>query len=76
MTTAGQSPEANVKLHEIFRLKEHPRICERRLPVSFGSAPPTASGWKSTLDWPAFKAAVYPKLKPALQKRYPTQTWI
>ena len=31
---------------------------------------------RKTLDWPAFKAAVYPKLKPALQKKFPANTWI
>ena len=29
-----------------------------------------------TLDWPAFKAGVYPKLKPALQKKFPSNTWV
>src|SRR5205823_6995817 len=28
-----QSPELQVKLHECFQLKEHPHICEKKLPV-------------------------------------------
>jgi len=70
------SPEANVKLHEIFRLKEHPRICEGRLPVKLWLCAPDGKRLESTLDWPAFKAAAYPKLKPALQKKYPSNVWI
>ena len=70
------SPEANVKLHEIFRLKEHPRICEGRLPVKLWLCAPDGKRLESTLDWPAFKASVYPKLKPALQKKFPANTWI
>jgi ATP-dependent helicase HrpB len=70
------SPEANVKLHEIFRLKEHPRVCEGRLPVKLWLCAPDGKRLESTLDWPAFKAAAYPKLKPALQKKYPANVWI
>ena len=70
------SPEANVKLHEIFRLPGHPRICEGRLPVRLWLCAPDGKRLDSTLDWPAFKASVYPKLKPALQKKFPGNTWI
>jgi ATP-dependent helicase HrpB len=70
------SPEANVKLHEVFRLKEHPQICEGRLPVRLWLCAPDGKRLESTLNWPAFKAAVYPKLKPALQKKFPANVWI
>ncbi len=70
------SPEANVKLHEILRLEQHPRLCEGRLPVKLWLCAPDGKRLESTLDWPAFKAAVYPKLKPALQKKFPGNTWI
>jgi len=70
------SPEANVKLHEIFRLTDHPRICEGRLPVRLWLCAPDGKRLDSTLDWPSFKAAVYPKIKPGLQKKFPGNTWI
>jgi ATP-dependent helicase HrpB len=70
------SPEANVKLHEIFRLPDHPRICEGRLPVRLWLCAPDGKRLDSTLDWPSFKAAVYPKIKPGLQKKFPGNTWI
>ncbi len=70
------SPEANVKLHEIFRLPDHPRICEGRLAVRLWLCAPDGKRLESTLDWPSFKAAVYPKIKPGLQKKFPGNTWI
>ena len=70
------SPEANVKLHEIFRLKEHPHICEGRLPVKLWLCTPEGKRLESTLNWPAFKATAYPKLKPALQKKFPGNSWL
>ncbi len=71
-----KSPEANVKLHEILRLTEHPRICEGRLPVRLWLCAPDGQRLESTLNWPAFKASAYPKLKPALQKKFPANTWL
>ena len=70
------SPEANVKLHEIFSLREHPKICEGRLPVKFWLCTPDGKRLESTLNWPAFKAGAYQKLKPALQKKFPTILWV
>ena len=69
------SPEVNVKLHEIFRLKEHPRICEGRLPVKLWLCAPDGKRLEPTLDWPAFRLAGYPKIKPALQRKFPAITW-
>ena len=69
-------PELQVKLHECFALKEHPRICEGRLPVKIWLCAPDGKRLEATLDWPAFKANSYPKLKPALQKKYSGVTWI
>jgi ATP-dependent helicase HrpB len=70
------SPEVNVKLHEMFRMKEHPRICEGRLPVKLWLCAPDGKRIEATLDWPAFKATVYSKLKAGLQKKFSGNTWI
>ena len=64
-------PELQVKLHECFALKEHPRICEGKLPVKLWLCAPDGKRIESTLNWPAFRTNSYPKLKPALQKKYP-----
>jgi ATP-dependent helicase HrpB len=69
------SPEVNVKIHEIFRLKEHPRVCEGRLPVKLWLCAPDGKRLEPTLDWPAFRLASYPKIKPALQRKFPAITW-
>jgi ATP-dependent helicase HrpB len=68
-------PELQVKLQECFALKEHPRICEGRLPVKLWLCTPDGKRLESTLNWTAFKANNYPKLKPALQKKFPSAPW-
>jgi HrpA-like RNA helicase len=65
-----------MKLHECFALKEHPRICETKLPVKLWLCTPDGKRIDATLNWPAFKSAQYPKLKSALQKKYPGTTWL
>jgi ATP-dependent helicase HrpB len=69
-------PELQVKLTECFALKEHPRICENKLPVKLWLCAPDGKRIESTLNWPAFKTSSYPKLKPALQKKYPGTVWL
>ena len=69
-------PELQVKLHECFQLKEHPRVCEGKLPVKLWLCGPDGKRLESTVDWPAFKASNYPKLKPALMKKYPGMNWL
>jgi ATP-dependent helicase HrpB len=69
-------PELQVKLHECFPLKDHPRICEGKLPVKLWLCAPDGKRLEATLNWPAFKANDYPKLKLALQKKYVGVGWI
>jgi ATP-dependent helicase HrpB len=70
------SPEAQVKLQECFQLKEHPHICEGKLPVKLWLCAPDGKRIEATFNWPAFKANSYPKLKSGLQKKYPGIPWI
>ncbi|HVY68592.1 MAG TPA: ATP-dependent helicase C-terminal domain-containing protein [Verrucomicrobiae bacterium] len=72
----AEAPEAQVKLHECFALAEHPRICEGTMPVKLWLCSPDGKRLEPTLDWPKFKANQYPKLKPALQKKFPGQMWL
>jgi ATP-dependent helicase HrpB len=69
------SPELQVKLHETFALKVHPHICEGRLPVKLWLCAPDGKRIESTFNWPAFKANSYPKLKNALQQKFPAFVW-
>jgi ATP-dependent helicase HrpB len=69
-------PELQVKLNECFGLKDHPQICERRLPVRLWLCAPDGKRLETTTNWPAFKTNTYPKLKAVLQKKYPGIPWI
>jgi len=73
---APNSPEAQVKLHEIFQLKEHPQICEGKLPVKLWLCAPDGKRLEATFNWPAFKANSYPKLKAGLARKYPGFVWV
>jgi len=70
------SPELQVKLQECFALKEHPHICEGRLPVKLWLCGPDGKRIDATFNWPAFKANNYPKIKSVLQKKYPGVPWL
>jgi ATP-dependent helicase HrpB len=74
--SAPNSPEVQLKLHECFPLREHPRICEGKLPVKLWLCSPDGKRLEATLNWPVFKASSYPKLKPALQRKYPSIPWV
>jgi ATP-dependent helicase HrpB len=70
------SPELQIKLHECFALKEHPRVCEGKLPVKLWLATPDGKRLDSTFNWPGFRTNAYPKLKPSLQKKFPAFVWL
>jgi len=69
------APELQVKLHECFALKAHPHVCEGRLPVKLWLCAPDGKRLEATFNWTAFRLNTYPKLKPALQKKYPGVPW-
>ncbi len=69
-------PEAEVKLQECFQLKAHPHVCEGRLPVKLWLCSPDGKRLEATFNWTAFKANGYPKLKQALQRKYPGTAWL
>lgn len=69
------SPEAQVKLLDCFELKDHPLVCEGAVPVKLWLCTPDGKRLESTCDWPDWRAKNYPKLKPALAKKFPGFTW-
>ena len=69
-------PELQVKLHECFPVKEHPHVGEGRMPVKMWLCSPDGKRIEATFNWPAFRANSYPKLKLALQKKFPGTTWL
>ncbi len=75
--TANQTPPScKSSCTNVSRLKEHPRICEGKLPVKLWLCSPDGKRLDSTFDWLSFKANAYPKLKPALQKKFPGFLWV
>jgi ATP-dependent helicase HrpB len=70
------SPEIQVKLHEVLQQRDHPHICEGKVPVKIWLCAPDGKRLESTTNWPAFKANTYPKLKPVLAKKYTGFTWL
>ena len=70
------SPELQAKLTDCFVLKEHPMICEGKLPVKLWLCTPDGKRLEHTFNWPAFKSITYPKLRPGLQKKFPGSTWL
>ncbi len=70
------SPEVQVKLHECFPLKEHPHLCEGKVPVKLWLVTPDGKRLDATFNWPAFRTNSYPKLKPQLQKKFSAVLWV
>lgn len=68
--------ELQMKLHECFALKEHPRLCEGRVPVKLWLCNPDGKRLEATTDWPAFRANQYPKLRRSLQEKHPGVLWL
>jgi ATP-dependent helicase HrpB len=71
-----QPPELQIKLNECFCLKEHPAICEGKLPVKLWLCAPDGKRLEATLDWPSFKTNRYPAIKSALRLKYPGMAWL
>ena len=46
------------------------------MPIKLWLCTPEGKRLEATTNWPAFKTNSYPKLKPALQKKYPGVSWI
>jgi ATP-dependent helicase HrpB len=70
------SPELQMKIQECFALKEHPHVCEGKVPVRLWLATPDGKRLEATFNWPAFKANSYPKLRAQLQRKFPAAMWV
>lgn len=70
------APEMQMKIHECFGLKEHPAILEGKMPVRLWLCTPDGKRLEPTFNWPAFKANSYPKIRAALNKKFPGVGWL
>ncbi len=71
----ADTPEAQVKLQECFALKEHPTLCEGRLPVQLQFCTPDGKRLATTSDWPAFVTREWPRHRQAVAKKFPSVMW-
>lgn len=74
-TSADETPEVQVKLHECFALQTHPTLCEGRLPVLLSLHTPDGKRLTKTTDWPTFLTREWPKLRQAVAKKFSGQLW-
>lgn len=70
-----QGPELPIKLQECFAVKEHPHVCEGKVPLKLWLSTPDGKRLEATYNWPAFRANTYPKLRSALQKKFSSILW-
>jgi ATP-dependent helicase HrpB len=71
----NESAEAQVKLQECFDLKEHPTLCEGRLPVLLSLCTPDGKRLATTTDWPTFLTREWPKHGQSVAKKFPGILW-
>jgi ATP-dependent helicase HrpB len=71
----NESPEAQVKLQECFTLREHPSLCEGRLPVLLCLCTPDGKRLASTPDWQQFLAREWPRHRQTVAKKFPGHVW-
>ena len=68
--------ELHVKLHDCFRLTEHPRICDGEHIVRFKLLTPKKRKIDFCDDWPTFKQREYPRIRKDLLAKFPGVGWI
>jgi len=69
------SPETLVKIQDCWALKEHPSLCEDRLPVTLNLCTPDGKRLATTTDWPRFLAREWSKHRPTVAKKFPGHVW-
>ncbi len=73
---AGGEPFLEAKIQDLFGLNETPRIAAGRVPLVVHILAPSMRPVQVTKDLKNFWAESYPKLRPALARRYPKHKWL
>jgi ATP-dependent helicase HrpB len=68
-------PTAQVKLTTCRDLKEHPVLCEGKVPVRLWLLLPDGKRLDDTTDFPQWKTTRYPKHRATLRAKYPAILW-
>ncbi len=69
-------PFLEAKIQDLFTLNDTPRIAAGRVPLVVHILAPSMRPVQVTKDLKSFWAESYPKLKPALARRYPRHKWL
>jgi ATP-dependent helicase HrpB len=69
------TPEAQVKLQDCWPLKDHPSLCENRLPILLNLCTPDGKRLATTAAWPHFLTREWPKLRATVTKKFPGHVW-
>jgi ATP-dependent helicase HrpB len=73
---ADGTPGVTVKLNDIFGVKDHPRICDGRVPVSVQLTAPDSKRLETTTDLETFWKTTYPQLKRGVLTKYKGVAWL
>lgn len=68
-------PTAQVKLNDVWGLKEHPMLGEGKVPVRLWLLLPDSKRLEATTDFPKWKTANYPKHRATIRAKYPGFAW-
>lgn len=69
-------PFLEAKIQDLFSVTETPRVAAGRVPLVVHILAPSMRPVQVTKDLKSFWAESYPKLKPALSRRYPRHKWL
>ena len=72
----GREPYLEAKIQDLFSVTETPRVAAGRVPLVVHILAPSMRPVQVTKDLKSFWAESYPKLKPALARRYPRHKWM
>ena len=72
----GREPYLEAKIQDLFTVTETPRVAAGRVPLVVHILAPSMRPVQVTKDLKSFWADSYPKLKPALSRRYPRHKWL
>ena len=74
-TQTGDAPKIEVRIQEVFGLKESPKICHGKIEVLFSLLSPGFKPVQMTKDLKSFWNNTYPTIKNELKRRYPKHSW-
>ncbi len=73
--TTGESPKVEVRIQEVFGLKESPKINNHQQSILFSLLSPGFKPVQLTKDLESFWNNTYPSIKNELKRRYPKHSW-